>query len=139
MEVEQDRIARLREELRKERQFRYDVIKKAEVYERLKSNRDFNEFLQDIRHRVEAHKTCVDTYAAALGQPVDEKNEQEHPLLRRLRCADLIAFHEAQKAVCADIAGMVDTVTSMKEDAMNRLNEIERQEKELPNGPTQVI
>lgn len=134
MELEQDKVAQQREDYKKEKEFRKNIIRKAEVYERLKANRDVQEMLTDIRDRAKAHAKAIEAYTALIGKPNEEDKPTEHPLLRRLRIAEYIAFHQTQKMLCEEMAAMPDTVIIAKKESMERLNEIEMLEKEIDHA-----
>lgn len=127
MIVEQDRVAIAKEQFKKEKEFCANVIKKAEVYERLSFNKDYLEHLQDVKDAISAHEKNINGYIAQLSEvPGDE-----HPALFRLRIAELVAHHQAQKSTCYDFLTMVERTKASKEQAMKRLDEIKEIEKEI--------
>lgn len=137
MQLEQDKVAARREEYRKEREFRKNVIRKAEVYERLKSNRDAQEMIQDIRDRASAHGKAIEAYTANLAHMNESDKPAEHPLLRRLRIAEYIAYHQIQKSLCEEIAALPESVATAKAESIKRLDEINELEKEIAHhGPS---
>ena len=131
MIAEQDRVKEAREDFKKEREFCKNVILKSEVYERLGASRDHSEFLDDIRAAVEAHKKNISVYVKALGIPTLE-GETEHPVFRRLRIAELIAHHQTKVDALEEVLSLGERTASAKEQAMIRLNDIDKEEKEMP-------
>ncbi len=133
MIVEQDRVKEEKEKMEKEKRFLKYVAAKADVYERLMSNKDYLESRQDIRDRISAHQRNVESYTSILGVPNDDESV-EHPLLRKLRLTELIAYHQIQKSLCEEFINMPERVKASKQEAIEKLNEIEKLEKETNNA-----
>lgn len=128
MIVEQDRVAQAKQDFIKERAFLKQVVVKAEVYERLMANKDFLEFVGDLKDRIEAHKTNIESCVGMIARP-------NNPI-RRLRIADIVVYHQTQKELCEEIVSMPLRTMNAKAEAMERVSEIDKLEKELSNGPT---
>lgn len=123
MIVEQDRIKQERTALTEERKFLGQVIKSAEIYERLSSNNDFQQYVKDVEDRIKAHETNVQSCVSSM-------TSTPNPM-KRMRLADAILLHNTRKEECQALIGFPETTRRSKDEALTRLDQIDRQLKEM--------
>ena len=123
MIVEQDRVTHQKETLTQERKFLEQVIRSAEIYERLSSNSDFKQYVKDVEDRIKAHDTNINGYVASLASVSSP--------FKRMRLMETIANHQIRKEECQTLISFPETTKRSKEEALTRLEEIDHTLKEI--------
>lgn len=125
MLVEQDRIVEQKRSWAEEVKFLKEVIARAEGYERLLLNKDFQNYVQDVKDRIAAHEANIQSLLRQI-------TSASSPF-KRLRLSDVIQQHQIRKEECEALVGFPETTKNAKEESMQRLDEINKLEKEIPN------
>ena len=123
MIVEQERVERERNKLIEERKFLRQVIQSGEKYERLVNNSDFNGYVKDVQVRIDAHDANIKGYIGQMSSCASP--------FKRMRLADLIQQHQIRKEECETLIQFPESTRSAKEEALQRLETIDKLEKEI--------
>jgi hypothetical protein len=123
MIVEEERVAVERKSLKQEREFLGQQIRIGDRYERLLSNSDFKDMLQDLEDTLKIHQSQLEVLDIDLLEANSPFKINRISMVRKIHLERMLQLKQALRRPAQIVA--------MAEEAKNRLDTLTKREKEL--------